>query len=662
MQLTIKVLALLALGLLAACGSGGSKQKQTISQPPSNTAPTTAPGTLPTTTPLPIATTEPTTIPNPQEVGVSIIDTRLSAASFWPGNNNGSAVGSRKLVKVEHSHFDQAVQITASKPSGEFWNGQLFFPINTSINKGDVVLAHFYLRSIENSYESGNAFVSAFIEQHDNDYKYLSREVSAASDWVEYYLPAQISNTLASGELSLKFGFGAGDRPQVFEIAGVELLNFANTDIATLPATVPSYGGREADAAWRVAAAERIEQYRKSDFHIQVLDASGEPAANTIVNIEFQKHAYHFGSVTVGHILMDSQSDRVSDADSATYREKVLELFNQSGPENDLKWGPWEGEWGANYAQEQTLAGLQWLRDNGLYTRGHVMVWPSRRNLPKLMQAYLPEGDPASANPTAKQVVLDHIDDIASATADYLDEWDVVNEPYDNHYLMDAFGNEIMVDWFEQARTKLPSQGLYLNDYSILSASGRHFSHQDHFQQTLQYLVDNDAPITGMGMQSHFGESPTDIELVYSILERFHTAFPKLDIRSTEFDVSSTNEQLQADYTRDFLTIFFSHPATVGVQLWGFWQGAHWSDYAALYDINWREKPSALAWKDLIYKQWWNDFLVLTDNQGRIDKRGFYGDYKATITINEQSREFFFSLEPEGTQAFIFSFQDTTPE
>ncbi len=155
---------------------------------------------------------------------------------------------------------------------------------------------------------------------------------------------------------------------------------------------------------------------------MNIVDSSGNPASYAALEVRFKQHTYHFGSVTVGHILVSDSTD------AQIYRAKVLELFNQSGPENDLKWGPWDGEWGSDYAREQTLAGLKWLRDNGLYTRGHVMVWPSKRNLPLSMQCYLPD-NPADADPQAKQAVLDHIDDIAQATSSYLDEWDVLNGP-----------------------------------------------------------------------------------------------------------------------------------------------------------------------------------------------------------------------------------------
>jgi len=643
------------LTLVTACGGSSGTPSPT---PAPTAAPTIQPTATPEPTPTaaPAPTTEPTPTPEPvtgaPNGGSLIIDSSAANASFWAGDNDG-AVGSMEVVNVDHPNFTQANRISVTNPDGEFWNGQLSFPSKQTVATGDVVLLHLYMRSIANTNESGHAFTTVFLEENSNYDKYINREITAAADWVEYYIPAEVGDAQASGDLSVKFGFGAGDRAQTFEIGGVELLNYgAEFDIALLPITRPSYEGREANAEWRSAAAARIEEHRKGDFTITVLDSTGAPTSGASVNVEFEQHAYHFGSVTVGHILMND-----SDPDAQIYREKVLELFNQSGPENDLKWAPWAGEWGSNFAQNQTLQGLQWLRDNGLYTRGHVMVWPSKRNLPQLMQEYLPD-DYALADPAAKQVVLDHIDDIASKTANYLDEWDVINEPYDNHYLMDAFGNSVMLDWFNQARTNLPSHGLFINDYSILSAGGRNYAHQQHYQDTIRYLVDNNAPITGIGLQSHFSGTPTSISTLYTVIERFHTAFPTLAIRSTEFDVDTSDEELQADYTRDFLTLFFSHPATVGVQAWGFWAGAHWRKSAAMYTLDWQEKPNGSAWKNQIYSEWWNDFEGTTDDLGNFSERGFYGRYKIMVSHDGLSKEATFHLTANGVNELTISFAE----
>ncbi len=578
--------------------------------------------------------------------GQSIISSNPITSYFWPGSNsiNNNPVASSEIVSADHADFDQALRVTVSNPDGQFWNGALQIKSTASVAQGDVLFVRVFFRSIESKDESGVSFATIFSQERDPDYtKYFEREITAGRDWVEYMFPFEIDEARATDTLTLQIGAGAGSKTQIWEIGGIEFLNYRKTlTVDDLPVTRPSYAGREPDAPWRAAAAQRIEQYRKGDFSIHVLDTDGTPIPDADVSVEFVRHAYHFGSVIVaGRLFSDAPDD-------VLYREKFLDLFNQSGPENDFKWAPWAGEWGNAFNAQQTLDAMQWLQDRNIYTRGHVMVWPSKRNLPNLMQGYLPEGDPASADPAAKQVVLDHIDDVASRSEPVIDEWDVINEPFDNHYLMDAFGDEVMLDWFAHARANLPQQGLFLNDYSILSGGGRDSAHQQHFEDTISYLVSNDAPITGIGMQGHFSSSPTSIELVYSILNRFHDAFPNLDIRVTEFDVKTDDEQMQADYTRDFLTILFSHPATIGVQCWGFWEGAHWLPSAAMYTADWREKPNAAAWRELTQETWWNDFSGKTNSDGTYSARGFYGDYQVTIQHGATQRQFPLPLKPGG--------------
>jgi endo-1,4-beta-xylanase len=646
-------IALYCISIFAfsGCGGSGSTSKSTATSTitaansqavatsmPSSTAVTSQAQSSATSKTVPVG-------------GVATVNGDLSVApNFWAGSNSGD-VGSNSIVTVDHPDFSKAVQIVVTKPSGEFWNGQVQFPIIQNIAKNDVLLIHVWFKKIATLDESGAGFLTVFLETGGPDYtKYTTLEMTSTGEWQEYFIPIQMSDAATIGNLDLKFGFGAGNKAQTIQIGGVELLNFKTTvSLASLPETELTYGGRDADAAWRAEANARIEQYRKGDFELTILDVNNDPVEDAQIDVRFKKHDYQFGSVIVSHILMGTT------ADSQTYRDKVLELFNQSGTENDLKWSPWIGDWGQNFSKQTTLDALQWLRDRGFYLRGHVLVWPSRRNLPGFIQEYIPVDNPSDIDPVVEQLVLDHIDDIGAATNNNVDEWDVLNEPYDNHDLMDAFGQSVMVDWFAQARENLPTQKLYINDYSILSAGGRDYAHQNSYRNTIQYLVDNNASIDGIGMQSHFSASPTDINTIYNILESFHHQFPELDIRSTEFDVNTKDQILQADFTRDFLTIFFSHPATVGVQMWGFWEGAHWLPDAVLYTQDWAEKPNAKAWKDTIYKTWWNDFSGISDSEGLFGKRGFYGTYDVDITVNGMKQTFQFHVEKNKTNKFNFN-------
>src|SRR5690606_18690085 len=144
-------------------------------------------------------------------------------------------------------------------------------------------------------------------------------------------------------------------------------------------------------------------------------------------------------------------------------------------------------------------------------------------------------------------------------------------------------------------------------------------------------------------------------ERIYDIVDEFHTLFPDLDIRVTEFDVNTADEEMQADFTRDFLTIFFSHPATVGVQKWGFWENAHWLPRGAMYTSDWREKPNAVAWKNQIYNVWWNNFDGATNSAGEFAGRGFYGSYEVTLSHNGQTTSHTLQLLPGGDAEFVLT-------
>ena len=250
-----------------------------------------------------------------------------------------------------------------------------------------------------------------------------------------------------------------------------------------------------------------------------------------------------------------------------------------------------------------------------------------------------------------------HITDVSEQTAGLIDEWDVLNEPFDNHYLMDAFGDDKMVDWFVLADELNPNAVLYINDYSIVSGGGTNTAHQDHYFNTIEYLITNGAPIEGIGIQSHFSATPTSIARVYDVLDRYATAFPNLDIRSTEFDITTTDEAMQGDYTRDFLTIFFSHPSTVGVQVWGFWAGAHWRPSAAMYDESWRAKPNQEAWQSLVFDTWWSQFDLTTNAAGEVSERGFYGDYKVDLIVEGAvSDTIYFTLQKDSDNIIELDF------
>ena len=516
-------------------------------------------------------------------------------------------------------------------PADEIWDGQLQVSFNSAVTEGDVALLHFWMRVTYSEDESGAGSILAMVEEAGSPYtKSASSVVTASSEWYPFYIPFSFADSYGMGQVQIKFGLGQGD-PRIVQIGGIELWNYGKSrSLAELPETVFTYAGREPGAAWRSEAQARIEAHRKGDFLLRIQDEQGNPLAAD-VTLELHRHAFHFASV------IDARTLNGAGVDNALYRDKMLELFNASGTENDLKWPPLEGDWGPGFNYTQTSTALEWLRLRGFFLRGHVLVWPGESNLPNYIKSRIAAGGELLAS--VPQEVLDHIRETVETYSPWIDEWDVINEPYTNTTLMDLFGAEnpdLFANWFARARAAAgPEVGLFLNDYAILSGLGQNTAKRAATIATLQDIRNRGGPVTGMGFQGHFDESSlTAIPRVYEILEEFATAFPDMDFRITEYDVTTENEALQADYLRDFLTIVFSHPQVVGFQFWGFWAGRHWRPEGALYAEDWTPRQQVQAYKDLL-RSWHSTFSLTANEGGEVSGRGFKGEYAGEVVTEE---------------------------
>jgi len=535
-------------------------------------------------------------------------------------------------VNVSGPGFARALRLETKRDLSPAWAVEVRAPLAAAVKKGDTGFLRFFARAIASADETGAGQVRVVVQKAGPDFeKSLEQTVTMRGEWQEFLLPFTFSADFKRGAAELSFGFGF--KRETIEIGGIELVSYGRRVEATaLPKTRFTYAGREPDAAWRREALARIEQIRKSDFVIEVRDAAGEPVSGATVRVEQQRSAFQFGSaLQFARLVQDTPENK-------TYREKALELFNAASPENDLKWPVWIGEWEGPYGQEQSLRALRWLREKGFYVRGHVLVWPGWKNLPEVIRKLNVSKKQRAKIPA---LVLEHIADITAATRAFVQEWDVLNEPFDNHDLMALFGNDIMVDWFKAAAVGAPGVPLYLNDYSNhdLIADKEHCA---EFFRVAKFLQEKGAPLGGLGLQGHISAQPTPPANVLAALEAYSVF--KLPIRITEFDIDTDDDELQADYTRDFLILCYSHPSVVGVQHWGFWEKAHWRPQGALYRADWSEKPAGTVYRSLVLHDWRTKLQGEAGKTGKVAGRGFHGEYVATVEHDGKRVEKTFSL------------------
>ncbi len=460
----------------------------------------------------------------------------------------------------------------------------------------------------------------------------LSAAAVAGSSWKKVTFPFALTRAYNKGEGELFFTLGL--QPQTVELGGIELLDYGTSKkVADLPFTKLGYQGSEPSAAWRKAAEARIDRLRKGELTVVVKDASGKPVANADVAIHMRKHAFLWGTAVSGVAFTGG---RMPQENLARYKEEIKKNFNFAVMENETKWPQWANE----ASRPGTLATIDWLRENGLQVRGHNLVWPAWRN------TNVKAATDARDNPTAlAKVITDHIAETTAALRGRVVDWDVINETFTNHDFMDILGRHAMVDWFQAARAGDPEAKLYINDFNILETDDK--AHQDDYAQTIQYLIDQRAPVDGIGLQSHFPARVTGIDDLLKRFDRF-SAFGK-ELEITEFDINTQDEATQADYTRDFLTIAFSQPRVKAFLMWGFWEGSHWRPTGAMLRRDWSPKPNYDIYRDLVFNKWWTNASGKTNRSGTFVTRGFLGDYDIDVKSGGKTKTAHATLSKDGS-------------
>ncbi len=528
--------------------------------------------------------------------------------------NVSSGSAEEKQVVIEGQSFKTAVQLSTLAAPRNMWDIQYSIGSKLSVAQNDQMLLTFYARMLSTKDEIGLGTIMCVFEKAGPEYdKSLYRVVNLDKEWKQYFIPFKMGVSYLVGGANLNIQIGTS-KQQVIELAEIQLYNYRKTiQEADLPKTEYSYKGREADAAWRKTAEEKIDTYRKSDIVFLIKDKKGVPVEGAEISVEMKKHAFGWGTAIDAATFMSN----------ATYKANFYKNFNKAVFENDMKWP----QWNSIPNQAKTLSVLNELNINKIDVRGHCLVWPSWKWLPGELKQY--EKKPEAL----KEQVRSHIEEETKAIGSNVSEWDVFNEPYTNTDIQTICGDQVMRDWFIETKKHNTTSKLYINDFAILSGGGSDVLHQDHYFNTIKYLKEGNTPVEGIGFQGHFSLSFTTPEKVWEILDRF--AEFGLEMQVTEFDIDVEDEKLQADYTRDFMTTIFAHPKMKGFMIWGFWESRHWKPNGAMYKANWTEKQNLAVWRELIYAKWWTNALGKTDKTGRYAVRGFHGEYIFTLKDNK---------------------------
>jgi endo-1,4-beta-xylanase len=356
-----------------------------------------------------------------------------------------------------------------------------------------------------------------------------------------------------------------------------------------------------------------------------------EAAPGTSVHVRQLRHEFWFGAALASQIF----AEKANSEEAARYKKAFLENFNAAVTENALKWHVMEPNRGTiDYSVVDAI--LAWTSQNDIPLRGHNVFW----GIPNRIMPWQKTMSEAELRESLKARAID----IARRYRGRFAEYDLNNEMVHGNYYEQRLGPGITMDMAAWMRQEDAKAVLYLNDYDILTGVRL----EDYLAQ-IRKLLDQGVPVGGIGVQGHLHGDTFESAALQNALDRL--AQFKLPIRVTEFNfpgqrsryfgrkevvLSEEEERAKAAAITDYYRICFAHPAVEGILMWGFWEGANWIPISSLFRRDWSETPAALAYRDLVYREWWTDWNGTTDSQGHCEVRAFFGRHKITAGSKEQ--------------------------
>ncbi len=393
----------------------------------------------------------------------------------------------------------------------------------------------------------------------------------------------------------------------------------------TPPPTPGGYEGREPDAPWRAAAGAAIDKHRRVAITVRVQDEAGFAVPGAEVEFIETRPAFAFGATVEASRLLSTN------AANGRYQSVVTNWFGTVTLGSDLEWSRFEKD------PAPAAHAIDWLGSHRIGIRGHSLVGPGTNETSHLP----PDVAGLFSDPAALRTrIVTHLTNVAARFAGKLADWDVVDQPLHDTAIEGVLGRQTLADWFAIAHAVDPAATLLLVDHGNLEDTGPDGTAR--LRALADDLRSREAPFHTLGLPSRFAGHLTPPDEISRRLDRLAGIRPfgaSFAVRITDFEVATDDEALQADYTRDFLTAAFAHPAVNGVLAGGFWESDRVQPKAAMFRADGQPKPSALVWSNLTQRAWMTRTNARASLTGSAAIRGFKGEYLVRVRANGMVKE-----------------------
>ncbi|MCX7010615.1 MAG: endo-1,4-beta-xylanase, partial [Kiritimatiellaeota bacterium] len=370
--------------------------------------------------------------------------------------------------------------------------------------------------------------------------------------------------------------------------------------LATAQAATPEvYTKLWRDEKLNAHIERNIEQYRKGDAAITVVDAAGQPVSGAKISVQQTGHEFLFGCNAFVLGQLGDKEQRYEDAFTKLFNFATVPFYWE-GTE------PTQGE--LRYEEKGSRdiwrrpppeRFLAWAAKNNITLKGHPMLW----------HAYLPNWLPK--DPDALRALFQkRFKEITSRFGDKLGVVDIVNESQVCPKTFPLYTpDRDYVRWaFKEAAPLFPATTITMIN-EVTEYNFKPYETNSYVAQ-IRKLIEQGAQVRGIGLQYHFfrrkaldgylASAKADPNKLLALYENFSEF--NLPLYITEITIASAGEdgaELQAEVVRDHYRLWFAAPNMAGITWWNLGDGTAVKGeneaMGGLLDADFKPKPAFAA-------------------------------------------------------------------
>lgn len=404
-----------------------------------------------------------------------------------------------------------------------------------------------------------------------------------------------------------------------------------------------SYAKLWRDAAVDTRIERNIEQHRKGDATIEVVDAAGRPLAGASVKVQQTGHDFLFGcnAFVLGQLDTPEMNRKYEAAFAALFNFATVPFYWE-GTEPER--GELRYEEGSRdmWRRPPPARFIPWAQKTGITLKGHPLLW----------HAYNPAWLPQDAD-ELRGLYKKRFKEIADRFAGKIRIWDVVNESLvcrTNYPLYTADRDYVRWAFSEVAPLFPEDTTLMINEvttpFNFLPAR------ENRYYDQIKTLLGQGAKIRGIGFQYHFfrrekldaflKDPKCNPNTLLDVYEQFGDFGLPLYVTEITFpSAGDGGEALQEEVVRDHYRLWFSAPKMAGITWWNLGDGTAVKGeneaMGGLLDAGLNPKAVYRALDRLINHDWKTHTQCTADKEGRARFRGFFGKYQ--VQVSREGRE-----------------------